>query len=135
MPASANHQKILFSWSHSATEFTLSSLNFASCKQKAARKEIFINTYWCSSCSVATNLYSNKRFHSLLTCCIWSAHWRWLALYSLTIQTVTPLQHLQFSSSHSPWVYSGKKQTLLFRKHLLSLHNIFLLPYISSNLF
>lgn len=67
MPVSANYQKILFSPSHSATEFTISSLHFASCKQKAAGKEILTHT---DAAPVQLQKYSKKLLHSLLTCCI-----------------------------------------------------------------
>lgn len=103
---------------------------FVSWTQKAAGKEI----HKVDPILAQLQKYSERSLLSLFRCCACSAHQRWLALYSLPF-SVTPLQHLQFSSSCSLWVFSGKKQILLFRKHLLSLHIILLLPDVSNEIF
>jgi len=104
--------------------------SFTGCKRKAARKK---------DSSKADPVLAQLQKHSKRS----PFHVLYLVSTLETISvifchhsdSVTLLQHLQLSSSCLLWVFSGKKQILPFRKHLLSLHIIFLLPDLSNELF
>lgn len=79
--------------------------------------------------------YSEISLLTLFMCCIWSAHWRCLALYPAPFRlchTITALTVL--FSMFTRGIFWKEADSPVW-KHLLSLHIIFLLPHLSNELF
>lgn len=79
--------------------------------------------------------YSEISLLTLFMGYIWSAHWRWLALYSLPFRLCHTITALTVPISVFTMGIFWKKADSPVWKHLLSPHIIFLLPHLSNELF
>lgn len=106
---------------YSASEFTVSSLQFCKLQAKGSQKgntQVKLIQFLFSCKSI------QKYLSLLFSWAIFGQHTEDDLHYILShSDSVTPLQHWQFPSLCSPWVFSGKKQILLFGNtcfHLIS---------------
>lgn len=103
---------MIFSGLYSASEFPVSSLQFCKLQAKGSQKgntQVKLIQFLFSCKSI------QKYLSLLFSCAIFGQHtevdWHCILSHSAP---VTPLQHWQFSSPCSLWVFSGEKQILLF---------------------
>lgn len=103
---------MVFSGWYSASEFTISSLQFCKLQAKGSQKgntQVKLIQFLFSCESI------QKYLSFLFSCAVFGQHTEDDSHYILShSDSVTPLQHWQFSSPCSLWVFSGEKQILLF---------------------